>query len=73
MKKILAIILVAFLCGCDDSVQPMTLTQDSDGREIKVVTIEGCEYFKLYTYGGNYVYTHKGNCKNPIHIYKNNR
>lgn len=31
-----------------------------------VTTIEGCEYFVQHV-GSTFVYSHKGNCKNPIH------
>lgn len=33
----------------------------------KEVVIDGCEYFKVPSYGQYYTLTHKGNCKNPIH------
>lgn len=29
----------------------------------KICVIDECEYIKNPTYGFNYVYTHKGNCK----------
>lgn len=41
-------------------------TSISEGVEI--VLNDGCEYFKNYVNGG-YVLTHKGNCKNPQHLY----
>lgn len=34
------------------------------------ITMDGCEYYKIYIYGSNYAISHKGNCNNPIHIYK---
>jgi len=34
-----------------------------------VSIIEGCEYFMVFTTYGTYIYVHKGNCKNPIHIH----
>jgi len=40
----------------------------SEGEKVKIVTIDGCEYIKNNTHGWKKVYTHKGNCKNPIHI-----
>jgi hypothetical protein len=33
----------------------------------KITLIDGCEYLEFSTYGGNLVWTHKGNCKNPEH------
>lgn len=32
------------------------------------IEIEKCEYFIVNAYG-SFTYMHKGNCKNPIHIY----
>jgi len=34
-----------------------------------IVEVEGCEYFKVFADGGCSTYVHKGNCKNPIHMY----
>jgi len=54
--KILMILLVFLLSSC------------LKGKEVPLtVNIEGCEYFENKTHGPNFVYTHKGNCKNPIH------
>lgn len=38
---------------------------------LKVVIIDGCQYFKSYTYQQNFVYSHKGNCFNKIHYREN--
>ncbi len=35
----------------------------------RIVEIEGCEYFSFISSHGFKHITHKGNCKNPIHIY----
>ena len=34
-----------------------------------IIEIDGCEYIKSQVSSG-YTYCHKGNCKNPIHIYR---
>jgi hypothetical protein len=39
--------------------------------KFRVIELEGCEYFYTTDYHGNYVLCHKGNCKNPVHIYNN--
>jgi hypothetical protein len=36
-------------------------------KNIKIVVRDGCEYYANPTAGGNYVFTHKGNCTNIIH------
>lgn len=42
---------------------------DEFGRKIYVLEIEGCEYICYNLYCEEGLLTHKGNCKNPIHIY----
>lgn len=34
-----------------------------------MVIFEGCEYFVISNYPPFKTFTHKGNCKNPIHYY----
>lgn len=41
-------------------------------EDFTIVTIDQCEYIKTHVYSGE-VYTHKGNCKNPIHIYNSTK
>ncbi len=41
----------------------------SDNYQHTVVKIDGCEYIRTEVYGGH-SYTHKGNCKNHIHMYQ---
>lgn len=44
-----------------------------EGRIDNMITvIEGCQYIRNPSYGGSIIYTHKGNCNNPIHIYNTN-
>jgi hypothetical protein len=59
--------LCLLLAGC--SLQQPELPADhvrvsETGEDLKLVHIDGCQYFKLLTYGGNYSFTHKGNCTN---------
>lgn len=69
MKNTFAIIFVcvavlsAFCVGCEKS-------NIERFKKAEVITLENCEY---YVCQGSYcsVLCHKGNCKNPIHIYNN--
>lgn len=73
MKKLFtAVLLVVMASSCE---QPTTVTQPSEhvvqldgvgGTKLKVVVIEDCEYF-VGTFDRSAIFTHKGNCKNPIH------
>ena len=71
IKLLLATLLVAMVSSCEE---PTTTTQLTEHRvkigvsatELKIVEIEGCEYF-LGDYDRSGLFTHKGNCKNPIH------
>jgi len=36
----------------------------------RVIRLEGCEYLRLETSNGYPIFTHKGNCRNPIHPYR---
>jgi len=66
MKKLLIAIVLLLLCGCDQS-QQNTVTKGCPLNFAPVVVVDGCEYYELYAYGFTKTYTHKGNCKNPIH------
>lgn len=69
---IIAVVCAFLVIGCifalsiDSVNQPQA--QVVDGMVIK--RIDGCQYLINYVYRGNEVYTHKGNCDNPIHIYR---
>lgn len=39
------------------------------GTQLKVINIEGCEYF-FTEYSTGAIFTHKGDCNNPIHKLK---
>jgi hypothetical protein len=71
LRTVIAVVLViGTLCGLAMFV---SWAKDRDIKELQkntsVVVIDGCEYlrFPLYYHDG---LTHKGNCKNPIHLYR---
>jgi hypothetical protein len=72
MKKVLiATLAIGMMAGCEEPTTTTLPTQHKvkigvDVKELKVVEIEGCEYF-LGTFDRSAMFTHKGNCKNPIH------
>ena len=72
MKKVLlATLLIGMISSCEEPTTTTLPTQHKvqikgDVKELKVVEIEGCEYF-LGTFDRSAMFTHKGNCKNPIH------
>lgn len=39
------------------------------GQKFEVIQIDGCEYIYHAIFSREGLLTHKGNCKNPIHIY----
>lgn len=46
--------------------------QAQNSKEIEIIRFDGCEYLKHSIEIKNvsyFVYTHKGNCDNPIHMY----
>lgn len=58
-KSILIIILSIVVASClDDKTINKNISENSN-----IVIIDSCEYLKFRTYGGDYVGTHKGNCK----------
>ena len=74
MKYIIFTAISLFLFACDEPNVSVKPTQykiprgktQSESMDLKVVEIEGCEYFMCINYEGN-VLSHKGNCKNQIH------
>lgn len=73
MKKLLLIAsLMMILPSCVDKSNVKNKNTEyrlgKFGYILKIVEIEGCEYF--YTTYNRGAMCHKGNCKNPIH-YKN--
>lgn len=68
MVVVNVLIVIHMITGCDKTPQGPRV-QASDSQTFEVITINKCEYLNCWTYGGNYVLCHKGDCKNPIHVY----
>jgi hypothetical protein len=72
MKKLLlATLLIGMISSCEEATTTTQSTQHSvkigvSATELKVVEIEGCEYF-MGEYDRSGLFAHKGNCKNTIH------
>lgn len=66
--KTLIILLAVLFVGCTSDTEYKRGIETHFNEEF-VVQREGCEYFVNRTYGFSRVYTHKGNCINPIHCY----
>lgn len=66
MKQLLIILALIFVVGCGIHNQEHDINESPN---VTIVTIDGCEYLKCVTDKWLYVYTHKGNCRNPIHLY----
>lgn len=71
MKKMLFIMcLIIAISGCVKLPNGEREIKDSDNSIVYTTKIGDCEYLKFRTYNGRWGYTHKGDCNNPIHIYK---
>jgi hypothetical protein len=78
MKKLFLVLLIVILLsvlmvGCGSSKNFTTIHINNDTLKYEIVTIDKCEYI-IGTdnggYNGGYFMAHKGNCSNPIHLYK---
>jgi hypothetical protein len=70
-KRASATLLIGMVSSCEEPTTTTKFTEHSvkigvSATQLKVVEIEGCEYF-LGDYDRSGLFTHKGNCKNPIH------
>jgi hypothetical protein len=54
---------------CAKSTEIKGWAIDKDGVSIKIIEIDGCEYIASLNGHLGWIYSHKGNCKNKIHIY----
>jgi len=79
MKKILMLLVIGALFACDSdgdgSVWWESNQIDADLviKNHKIVVIDDCQYILYditFGYNGYGMLTHKGNCNNPIHVYK---
>ena len=72
-KSIALAILVGLFCGCDsDEAKPTvkhTNLTDIGDVEYETVRIEGCQYL-YFSSLHEVVLIHKGNCDNPMHLYR---
>jgi hypothetical protein len=73
MKKLLLVFLLGLslylIVGCHSEYEDFDVK-----REINIIEIDGCEYIYIHSAqpwasGFAFSLTHKGNCKNPIHMY----
>ena len=72
MKKLLITVMLITLASCEQEIENSKQTSTSFGHitPLQIVEVDNCQY--LYgDWGYETVFTHKGNCTNPIH-YKNN-
>ena len=66
MKKLI-LIASLFLIGCESSNTTKPERVIMDDMNYRIYELEGCEYIVL-GYGDQKWGSHKGNCKNQIHI-----
>ena len=66
LKMFIVILIGMTIVSCGDKGVSGIITNGDkiNGHDIFLREYQGCEY--LFLEGG---YTHKGNCKNPIHCY----
>ena len=72
MKKLFIAVMLLTLASCHESNVETTNSGHrvgTFGHTLDVVKIEGCEYF-FADYDRSALFTHKGNCTNPIHKLK---
>jgi hypothetical protein len=57
---------IGLLSACSPGKSPWEGVQQIAPSQIayEVATVDGCEYISI---AGKYGFSHKGNCKNPIH------
>ena len=67
---LLSVIVLIGLASCTDNpnvdIKNTQYKVGTFGEEVKLFTIEGCEYF-LLQFDRSISMCHKGNCSNPIH------
>lgn len=68
MKKLIYLLPILSMFGCSQNDQYWVDQHAGEIKDKPVIIYEGCEYlYNGNTYGETY--THKGNCKNPIHCF----
>lgn len=64
MKKLLLVLTIGILLGCESRNVNITTTDFSiEGRVIKTYIIDSCEYIGTVHNNNSDILTHKGNCK----------
>lgn len=64
-KLSIIVYLILILSACTDNGSGNAITGET---EYTTIIIDNCEYLKKYEgYQCGYTFSHKGNCKNPIH------
>ena len=68
MKKFFVTVLMSvfLLVSCQTTIKEEPTGDKFNGRDITVYTYDGCEYIYV-NFGYAKLFTHKGDCKNPIH------
>lgn len=66
MRYLVIMIIGILIMGC---VKFNNVTPGSKLDPECITVVEGCQYFVVEA-SSSYTYIHKGNCNNPIHIYK---
>lgn len=69
MEKIILMLLSLICLSCNPMTIEEQMSTENELWKSSIIIIDGCEYFKYKTYYHYNVIEHKGNCKNPIHIY----
>ncbi len=71
MKKLLVLLCLASVgCSQDENASVLTSTKDvlyigGINYNVSIIEVDSCEYITLDS--DVRTFTHKGNCKNPIH------
>jgi len=66
--KTFYLVLILFFTACGDPKKDKTIKGETRGLYgLRIVIIEGCQYYQFKTYNTYYSICHKGNCNNPQH------
>ena len=72
MKKVFIAVMLLTLASCHEANVEEESTGyviSADKRPLTIVNIDGCQYL-WGDWGRESIFTHKGNCNNPIHKLK---
>ena len=68
MKNLILLALLIGMMGCASQSSSDQMFRDTTVDDPMIVTIDNCEYIQYHVREHDAI-THKGNCKNPIHIH----